>query len=378
MGFSKSNIDRDKFMLRGMFADDGYDRWKHSFTAINADTGEEKSFFIEFFACNPELGGSEPILGQHESNQLLGKAPSYLMVKAGCWGKEHLQLHRYFAWKDVNITKKAPFCIEAKDCYVSEYELRGSVDVEWDERMTHPEWMSDCGLMSWNLSVHKMIPFNVGYGAGDVLRQLKVFEMYWHAEGMKTMYSGTVTLNGVDYIVKPEFSYGYADKCWGENFANPWLWLSSNDLTSKKSGKKLINSAFNIGGGCSKLFGVPIKNSLMSAFYYEGFEFEFNYSKFWTGTHTKFTTKETEKELLWHVRQESCTAVVDVKVRCAKDEMILADYEAPNGEQRYNNLWNGGTGRGVVRLYEKAQDGLYLVDEMITGHVGCEYGKYDE
>ena len=68
--FTKQDLTRDAFMLNGSFADEGYDWWWHSFTAVNDETGEEKTFFIEFFTCNPELGGSEPVLGQDEYNLL--------------------------------------------------------------------------------------------------------------------------------------------------------------------------------------------------------------------------------------------------------------------------------------------------------------------
>jgi len=375
-GFSKHDKSRNAFMLNGSFADEGYDWWRHSFTGENAQTGEEKSFFIEFFTINPELGGKEVVFGQLERNSLLGVKPSYLMIKAGCWGKDATQLHRFFAWNDVKVTRTVPFQIEAGDCLASEYELKGSVTVSKEEQEEHPEWMCDSGSMSFDLSIRKIIPFNVGYGTGAALRSLKAFEMYWHAEGMKSMYSGTVIFNGTKYIVKPETSYGYADKNWGENFTSPWVWLSSNDLTSKNSHKKLLNSVFDIGGGRPVVFGQALDRKLLGAFYYEGREYEFNFSKPWQGTHTKFAAKETDEEILWHVRQESATALMDVKVRCRKDEMLLINYEAPDGSKKHNRLWNGGTGTGIVKLYEKYPGGLYLVDEIIAGHVGCEYGEY--
>ena len=36
-------------MLHGPLAHHGYDWWWHSFTAQDAETGEDKPFFIEFF-----------------------------------------------------------------------------------------------------------------------------------------------------------------------------------------------------------------------------------------------------------------------------------------------------------------------------------------
>lgn len=63
-----SDKNRDAFMLKGDLAECGYDWWWHSFTGHHSVTGEEKVFFIEFFACNPALGGREPVLGQLPEN----------------------------------------------------------------------------------------------------------------------------------------------------------------------------------------------------------------------------------------------------------------------------------------------------------------------
>ncbi|MCF0206204.1 MAG: hypothetical protein HUK15_02140, partial [Bacteroidales bacterium] len=133
--------DRNAYMLTGSFARKGYDWWWHSFTGVNAQTGESKAFFIEYFLCNPALGGSKPVFGQLPENKSAGRRPSYMMVKAGCWGENARQLHRFFAWDEVKLTKGAPYSVQADDCYASETELRGSVKVVDSEK--HPEYM--CG-----------------------------------------------------------------------------------------------------------------------------------------------------------------------------------------------------------------------------------------
>ena len=74
-------------MLRGPLAHKGYDWWWHSFTAQDAETGEDKAFFVEYFICNPAIGEDKPIFGQLPENKAAGKKPSYLMVKAGTWAK---------------------------------------------------------------------------------------------------------------------------------------------------------------------------------------------------------------------------------------------------------------------------------------------------
>ena len=133
------------------------------------------------------------------------------MVKGGCWGEDHCQLHRFFAWKDVNMHANAPFSIDAADCHASETRIAGSIKITEEEASVHPEWMCDA----------------------------EAFAMYWHAEGMKSAFSGTIMLNDRKYTVTPDTCYGYADKNWGRDFTSPWVWLSSNHLVSKKTVKQL-------------------------------------------------------------------------------------------------------------------------------------------
>ncbi|MDO4863445.1 MAG: tocopherol cyclase family protein, partial [Ruminococcus sp.] len=217
---------------------------------------------------------------------------------------------------------------------------------------------------------------NVGYGAGDAMRAVNAFEMYWHAEGMKTLYTGTVTFGGRRYSVTPETCYGYADKNWGADFTSPWIWLSSNCMESRITGKKLKNSVFDIGGGRPRVFGVSLDRILLGAFYYEGREFEFNFSKVWTRPKTLFRAFETETEIVWHIQQSTPKYVMRTCIHCRKDEMLLINYEAPDGSKQHNRLWNGGTGKGRIKLFERRHGSLELIDDINVSHVGCEYGEF--
>ena len=375
--FNHHDISRDACMLHGPLRQLGYDWWWHSFTAQDAETGADKPFFIEFFLCNPALAEDEPVLGQLPANQAAGKRPSYLMVKAGTWGEDHAQLHRFFAWKDVALHGEAPYRIEAADCLACETALRGSISISPEEAAAHPEWMCDAGELSWDLTLDKQIAFNVGYGASKPLRDAEAFAMYWHAEGMKTAYAGELRFNGRRYTVSPEKSFGYADKNWGRDFTSPWVWLASSDLVSKKTGRRLENSAFDVGGGRPKIYFVPLDRRLLGVCYYEGREYDFNFSHLWLNVKTEFSFEEEEELVHWRVRQENLHAVMETEIFCRKRDMLLVNYEAPDGSKKHNRLWNGGNGWGTVRLYDKEKDSLTLVDELEAGHVGCEYGEYD-
>ena len=183
--------------------------------------------------------------------------------------------------------------------------------------------------------------------------------------------------NGEKYIVRPQDCYGYADKNWGSDFTSPWVWLSSNNLTSNITGQKLENSVFDIGGGRPKVFGIALNRKLLSDFWYEGKSYEFNFSKFWTLTHTKFDCREMDTQIIWHVEQWNTVGKMVTDITCEKKDMLFVNYEAPNGKKLHNRLWNGDNGKGSVKLYIKRGGEYILVDDMTAENVGCEYGEYD-
>ena len=371
--FNTHDITRNACQLFGSQARQGYDWWWHSFTGHDALTGEEKSFFIEFFLCNPASGGEEPVFGQLPGNRAAGIKPSYLMVKAGAWGEDAAQLHRFWGWKRIQVDWGVPFSVQADDCFLTEDRTCGSVRVEGAAQ--HPEWMCADGEMSWDLQIRKQVAFNVGFGADKAFRTAEAFEMFWHAEGMKTAYEGALVWNGRRFLVRPEDSYGYADKNWGRDFTSPWVWLSSCNLTSEISGRRLPDSVFDIGGGRPKVGHLALPRKLLSAFWYEGTPYEFNFSKAWTLVHTDFACRETDTQIVWHVEQRSTSGRMVTDVTCEKKDMLLVNYESPDGARRHRRLWNGGNGVGTVQLF--APDGS-LVDRIRARNVGCEYGEYSE
>lgn len=373
-----SDITRNQWMLRGPLAKRGYDWWWHSLTAVHEKTGKHKAFYVEFFTCNPVLAENEPVIVWNDPEaRNRGVRPSYLMVNVGHWGKDHAQIHKFYSLKDAEISGGTPFSVNVEDCSMSETHTSGSIIVSEEDVKAHPEWMCDAGSMSWDLEIDKQVAFNVGYGASSLFRKLNSFEMFWHAEGMKTKYRGKIVLNGETYIVEPDSCNGYADKNWGGDFTSPWVWLSSNNLVSRITGKKLNNSVFEIGGGRPKIYFLALSGKLLGEFYYEGKDYEFNFSKFWTGSRTKFRCWETEDKIHWYVKQSTFTSELETEVSCAKDEMLHINYESPDGMKRHNRLWNGGTGEGVLKLYRKHIFGKReLIDEIEAKEIGCEYGTY--
>lgn len=376
---NKSDITRDYCMLQGPLAKKGYDWWWHSFTAYHKQTGRPKTFYIEYFLCNPALAQPEPVIVWNDpEGKKAGKRPSYCMVNVGFWGREKGQLHRFFPWSEVSIPMNRPLNLQAGDCTCSETRMTGHVAVSEDDAAAHPEWMSDAGEMSWDLSIHKQVAYHVGYGASKLFRKLNAFEMFWHAEGMKTAYQGWLRLNGEEYVVEPDTCFGYADKNWGGDFTSPWVWLSSNNLVSNRTGKRLSNSVFEVGGGRPKVFGLSLNRKLLGQFYYEGQDYEFNFSEFWTGSRTRFDCRETESQIQWHVIQTTFTARMEEEISCYKEEMLLINYESPDGYKRHTRLWNCGNGFGTVKLWRRQGKDWILIDDVHAESVGCEYGEYPQ
>ena len=253
--------------------------------------------------------------------------------------------------------------------------MTGFCKVSKEEKELHPEYMSDAGEMKWDLEIKKQITFNVGYGASSIFRKLNSFEMFWHVEGVKTEYKGIIEMDGEIYEVIPEKSYGYADKNWGGDFTSPWLWISSSNFTSLITGKKLTNSAFVAGGGKPKAFGISLPRKLLIGLYYEGVEYEYNFAKFWNNVKIDFRFEEGKEEHKWFINASNWNSKIEVTLKSKRKEMLLFNYEAPNGKKLHNRLWNGGNGYGEIKLMKK--DGT-LIDHIKIENAGCEYGEYND
>lgn len=364
-------------MLKGSLSRKGYDWWWHNFTGYKRETGEARNFFIEYFICNPALGKETPTFGQLSKNKEKGILPSYVMIKVGYWGKNARQIHNYYSIKEFKSNSKY-LDIKVGGCLLTEKKMSGHCIVSPEDVIKHPEYMCKSGDMKWDLKINKKISFNAGYGTSLLFRLLNAFEMFWHAEGIQTEYSGEVVLDNEIYDIFPEKSFGYADKNWGKDFTSPWLWISSCDLTSLISGDRLENSAIEIGGGHPKVFGISIGRRLLGGMYYEGEMHEYNFSKFWKASKITFRFTELSEINEWVITAKNRTSRMELILKCRKDEMLFANYESPNGKKLHNRLWNGGTGKGEIKLYKLSGGTEKLIDHIMVKNAGCEYGEYDK
>ena len=71
-------------------------------------------------------------------------------------------------------------------------------------------------------------------------------------------------------------------------------------------------------------------------------------------TSTKFNCRETETQIIWHVEQETPLHRMVTDVTCEKKDMLLINYEAPDGAKRHNRLPERFQNSGRLRWRPKA------------------------
>lgn len=362
-----SDLTRNSNMLIGSLSRRGYMRWWHSFSGVNAETGEKRTFFVEFFIINPGLGREQPILGQHPYFKRRGIKPSYVLVKAGAFPCESdtcgRQLHAFYPISSLKASG-CPLVMQVEDCLYSEDRISGFVEVSAEEA-NHRSFMTDAGYMEWELEVHKSVSCHTGIYGGRFMQFINALDSYWHGEGIRSFFKGTVTLDNEVYNVTPEDSYGYADKHWGRCFNNPWLLFTCCQMTSRRAGTKLRHSALAINGCHPRFLCFRLRRKLMLQLTYMGEDFEF--------TRCRWEAKETNKRIIWHIMAQSKDAVLKLSGSCTKELMMFLQYENPDGNLSRFPLWAGAAGIGTIQLYRRTAGGRELLDTLYLENAFCEY-----
>ena len=378
-----NRIDRSKrYMLNGLFKKNGFDRWRLAFTGVSEDTGEESSFFIEFYIVNPLLSPSECVLGFKNRVEATEKniaynlsspekyvKPSFVMVKVGRLCKNGKQINAYFP-SNYMKAGTGEFLIKVgtapeNTCVLTDNATSGSVVVTKNELLEKPELLCSAGSMTWDLH----------YSIGD-----SFFPNYrsslssWSCFGARSAFGGVVILDGEKFSINTKSSFGYFDKNWGKNFANPFLHLSSSNLTSNISGKKLLMSCFAVQGEYNR------RLSILTCL--EGHKLEFH-----AGSHRKYNlhyectqmpSAENEPvKLHWSVSMNDRKNFIDIDVYCESSAMFVRDYESPDGGRKVLKVLGGGTGIGELKLYQRVRKNLELLEDIRIESCLCEYGNIE-
>lgn len=367
-----SDLTRNSDSLQGSLSKRGYMRWWHSFSGVQSETGETRTFFVEIFIVNPALGQNRPVLGQHPYFKKRGMKPSYVMVKAGAFpdaqGNGGVQLNAFYPISALQATG-SPLVMrlehpEAGRCLYSEDRLTGYVDVSPKEAR-HRSRMTDTGYMEWDLKVQKAVSCHTGRLAGNFFQLLNLLDSFWHGEGVKSFFQGRVMLDGVSYDVTPEQSYGYADKHWGHCFNRVWLQFSCGKMFSQRTGGELRHSVLAVNSYCPKFFLFPLRPQLMLQLTYRGEDLEF--------TRCKWETKETGKRFIWHILAQKKDIVVKISGSSTKKEMLNLQYEDPDGRKTKQPLLAGCGGVGTLQLYRRVHRQRELLDTLKLDGALCIY-----
>lgn len=371
---NKSDLTRNAYMLQGRLAKRGYMRWFHSFSGVQADTGVVRTFFVEYMIMNPGLGGDQPILGQHPFYRKRGMKPSYVMVKAGVFptadGNDGRQLHAFYPIHSLKVTG-APLVMQVEDCFYSENRIHGNIDVT-EKEARHRSFMTDAGTMEWDLEVYKAVACHSGILASPLFQFLNALDSYWHGEGIKSFFKGTVLLDGETYTVTPETSYGYADKHWGRDFNRPWMQFACGRLTSERSGRELKHSAFAVNGCCPRFLCFPLRRKLLIQLSYMGEDFCYGFQPFLL-SRCKWETKETNKRYIWHITARNRSSVIKFSGSCTKAQMQSLKYENPEGQLSRFPLLAGGSAIGTIQIFRRFPGGRELIDTLHMEQGFCEY-----
>jgi len=349
--FNRFDFDKNKCQLTGSYAEDGYDRYWHTFTGYEEGTGKEKVFFVEYLIINPTMGWDEVKRGR-------GVVPSYTLVRCGAFAESIME--RYIPMSEVeSYTVDRQMRIVAGDCFLSEHSMSGR---------------TEDGAMSWNLRIRKKVAYNAGVINGSLARKVKALDTFWHAQGMITKYCGVVNYKGSRYDVAFDTSYGYADKTWGDEYPEFCLWLNGSRLRSRLSGKELSKSGFAFAGLKPVLFGKGIRDTIVGALYYEGVEFDYNFARPSLISKTEYVIDDSDSALKATIVMQNCTSVLALCLKCDKNDMITPAYETTFGENAYDKLYATAVAKGRLKLYTKFKGALVLVEDMDVYNAGLGYG----
>lgn len=371
---NQSDYGRNASMLKGSLAKRGYMSWWHSFQGIDPITQNTRTFFIEYFMINPAFGQNQPILGNHPHHKKRGIRPTYFMIKSGVFPKEKengIQLSAYYPISTCKVVKD-PFYLQIEKNVLSENRICGSVEVSLKEA-SKSYLMSDCGTMEWDLEVYKSIACHTGRISGSLSNACNVLDSYWHGEGIRTDYKGTVIVNGITYQITPQESFGYADKHWGKSYPRPLLQLASCQLRSQRTGKLIKHSALALDGCSPRVFGFSGSPKLLLQLTYAGEDFCFSFARPKLLSHIRWKKKETSKRLIWHIKAQNKYAVAKLSVNCLKQDMLPLQYETPLGTLRKTSLLASGAGQGAIELFRIVPEGLQWIDTLQIENALCKF-----
>lgn len=375
----------EQYILKGKLRQQGFERWRYVFSAINKITAQEKKFFIEMYMVNPAVSPKAAVISQKSrlayseadlqyalagtesashANDELEVLPSYILVKSGVFGPGGKHMSKFYASSLLSFVKNTE-SFKIGDCVFSSKSLSGGISVTEQDLRIRPELLCNPGSMKWDLKFEREIECLPVYNRKNYL---------WIPIGMKSHFSGTVVFEGQEYVVLPKTSNGYIDKSWGEKLNSPYFHLSSSKMTSIISGKPMLNSSFSLEG--------DFEGKLCASLIIEGEKYNVENSKIFKKdviVHdcSQINDNNEGEKVHWSVSIHKGKYVIDVDVFCKGKEMFVRDYEMPEGKRKLLKIL-GGVGTGEIRIYKKIRKNLELLEHANVYDSICEFGQIEE
>ncbi|MBQ9495210.1 MAG: hypothetical protein IJR50_06180 [Treponema sp.] len=369
-----------------MFKKNGIVWNRFIFSGLESTTGAEQLFFIELEMLNAGLAFDNPVLGfktrtkiseddlqyvlagtkaAHDLQAESIVMPSYIVVRAGMFGKDAKQLCGYYLLKNVSGGfKLSP--IEVGKCVFTDDKISGELSCSQEELQSHPEYMCDVGIMRWDLRYEIHHAFPAGYKQKNEL---------WLPCGAQAMFAGSVSFDNCEYRVVPKSSCGYIDVNFMRTLSVPFFHLSSSNLTSRISGKTLFNSCFAVQGMYHGYLALSVKledvNIVVPARESRNMAIPM-----WSCA--EMPADEEGEKLHWSVSADTKKWVVDIDVMCYTSQLFVRNIELPEGKRKMMKLLAGGTGVGEVRLYRHVGKNLEIIEDAHIAGALCEFGQVEE
>ncbi len=383
---SKKLSHFESHILKGKLRRNGYERWRYFFAGVNKLTGEQRTFFIEMYYVNPQLSPKEPVIASKSRPKISANdlqyalagtlsaqtvsqeqkvQPSYVMVKAGVYGKDGKQLNRFEPSSALTFNKSTG-AFNVSEIIFGIDNLSGNITVSQQDLRDKPELLCSAGSISWDLRFEKLTNCSSLTNAKNNI---------WIPGGAKTVFAGLIHLDGQEFSVVPRSSSGYIEKSWGSQLPERFFHVSSSNLSSIISGKPLLKSCISIEGEYDGKLSIYLCNE-GETFALSGNSFFNKYSEIHNCS--QMPADADGEKLHWAISVTKKKYVIDIEFYCKTEEMFVKDYETPEGGKKLLKILSGGSGFGEIRIYKKVDKDLILVEQATSSDGLCEYGTIDE
>ena len=351
-------INFDSYKLKGKARKVGFQRWRYVFSGYHSETGDKAFFFIELNIVNPLLSPEKVQCSEvnkldfslDTSIPILPIEPpaphSYVAVKVGVFTDVDV----------VSFEKKYP----TKDFVFTKKEIKVGNAFFYNGSILKGDMLTPKGVFTWNLNIEKKASFNpkkTGKGT------------YLAVSGARTLFSGEIIYKASSYVITPAVSYGYIDSNWGKGFPVPFFHMSCSHLRSDITGMTLPESSFVVQGmnrGSFSLF-TEISLGLDSLI--------ISIPK--TSKKSSFDCVVSDDNIHWTVSASQGKYLIDIDVFCDVKKMFVRKYSCPESSVEQMQVLAGTSGKGEIRIYQKAKKNLELIEHATLEDVCCEYGAIE-